>query len=145
MIFFWFAVAIVFLMAELMTFTFGFIFITFGAVIISLLLNLNVIADGDLIYQIVIMLFFCVLSFVFFYRSFKKSKNSKGGFKEDMKAVVVENDLVAGVEGKIKWSGTICNAVIDEKANLGRISVGTNVIIKNFNGNVAVVNVIDNL
>ena len=141
MIFFWFALAVIFLIVELMTFTFGFIFITIGAVIISLLLTLDMIAASDFLYQFVIMLFFCVLSFLFFYRSFKKSKENNGsGFREDMGAVVVESDLIAGKEGKVRWSGTICNAMIDEKAKTERIPVGSNVIIEEFRGNIAIVN-----
>ena len=141
MIFFWFALAVIFLIVELMTFTFGFIFVTIGAVIISLLLVLDIIASSDLMYQLIIMLFFCVLSFVFFYKSFKRSKNNSGGFREDMTAVVVEKDLFKGIEGKVKWSGTICNAIIDEKANIEKISVGTNVTIEEFKGNIAVVSI----
>ncbi len=141
MIFFWFALAVIFLIVELMTFTFGFIFITIGAVIISLLLTLDMIAASDFLYQIAIMLFFCVLSFLFFYRSFKKSKENNGsGFREDMGAVVVESDLIAGKEGKVKWSGTICNAIIDEKSNAEKIPVGSNVIIEEFKGNITIVN-----
>ncbi len=140
MIFFWFALAIIFLIAELMTFTFGFIFITVGAVITSLLLVFNIIASSDFIYQLIIMLFFCILSFIFFYKSFKRSKDNKSvSFKEDMTAVVIDNDLTIGNEGKIKWSGTICNAMIDEKAKTERIPVGANVIIEEFKGNIAIV------
>ena len=76
MIFFWFALAVVFLIVVLMTFTFSFIFIIIGAVIISLLLTLDMIAASDFLYQLAIILFFCVLSFLFFYRSFKKSKEN---------------------------------------------------------------------
>ena len=146
MIFFWFILAIVFLIAELMTLTFGYIFITIGAVVISLLLNIGIIADNDLAYQVAIMLFFCVLSFFFFYRSFKKSKENVGsGFKEDMNAIVIDNDLISNKEGKIKWSGSIFNAIIDEKSNLKKISIGSNVIIKEFKGNVAIVDKINDL
>lgn len=57
-----------------------------------------------------------------------------------MGAVVVESDLIAGKEGKVKWSGTICNAIIDEKSNAEKIPVGSNVIIEEFKGNITIVN-----
>ena len=56
-----------------------------------------------------------------------------------MTAVVIDNDLTIGNEGKIRWSGTICNAMIDEKAKTERIPVGANVIIEEFKGNIAIV------
>ncbi|MDD2840170.1 MAG: NfeD family protein [Rickettsiales bacterium] len=140
MILFWFITAIIFLIAELLTFTFGFIFITVGAVVITLLLGIDIISSTDFIYQVLIMLFFCVLSFLFFYRSFKKSKEDKiSNFKEDMMAIVVEDSLIAGKEGKIKWSGTICNAMIDEESGLDKIEVGSSVVIEKFLGNIAIV------
>lgn len=142
-ILFWFIVAIIFLVIELLTFTFGFIFITVGASIITLLLSVNLITSADLLYQWLIMLFFCFVSFIFFYRTFKKSKENKSSnFKEDMLAVVIENDLVANKEGKIKWSGTICNAIIDEEFKIDKIEVGSIVLIEKFSGNIAIVKLI---
>lgn len=141
MIFVWCILAIAFLIIELMTFTFGFIFMSLGAVIITLLLGLDIIANTDFLYQFLIMLFFGVLSFVFFYRSFKKSKaNNQNNYQEDMMAVVIDKDLILGQEGKIKWSGTICNAMIDKDSNIKKINVGDNVVIKKFKGNIAIVN-----
>lgn len=140
MIFFWFAVAVIFLIFELLTLTFGFIFITVGAVVITLLLGAELIAATDYLYQILIMLFFGIISFLFFYRSYKKSKNNtESKFKEDMTGVVIDADLVKGVEGKIRWSGTICNALIEPSSKVDSIPVGTNVVISEFKGNVAIV------
>ena len=48
-------------------------------------------------------------------------------------------DLKRGIEGKIKWSGTICNAIIDSKSNYDVIEIGSIVIIKEFKGNIAIV------
>jgi len=142
-ILFWFLIAIIFLIVELFTFTFGFIFITIGAAIITFLLGVNLITSADLLYQWLIMLFFCFISFVFFYRAFKKSKESKSNnFKEDMLAVVIENDLITKKEGKVKWSGTICNAMIDEESKIDKIEVGSIVLIEKFLGNIAIVKLI---
>ena len=60
-------------------------------------------------------------------------------FKEDMLASVIDEDLKRGIEGKIKWSGTICNAIIDSKSNYDVIEIGSIVIIKEFKGNIAIV------
>lgn len=140
MFWFWSIVAVIFLIAEIMTFTFGFIFITFGALIITLLLGVDIISNSDLLSQLLIIMFFAVIGFCFFYRSFKKSKSvNNDNFKEDMLASVIDEDLKRGVEGKIKWSGTICNAVIDPKSNYNTIEIGSIVIIKEFKGNIAIV------
>ena len=140
MFWFWSIVAVIFLIAEIMTFTFGFIFITFGALIITLLLGVDIISNSDLLSQLLIIMLFAVIGFCFFYRSFKKSKTMNiNNFKEDMLASVIDEDLKRGIEGKIKWSGTICNAIIDSKSNYDVIEIGSIVIIKEFKGNIAVV------
>ena len=140
MFWFWSIVAVIFLIAEIMTFTFGFIFITFGALIITLLLGVDIISNSDLLSQLLIIMLFAVIGFCFFYRSFKKSKTMNiNNFKEDMLASVIDEDLKRGIEGKIKWSGTICNAIIDSKSNYDVIEIGSIVIIKEFKGNIAIV------
>ena len=136
MFWFWSIVAVIFLIAELVTVSFGFIFITFGSVIIAFLLQTGVIVESDYLCQLLIILLFGIIGFIFFYINFKKSKSSKdSNFKEDMVAVVIEKDLRKGVDGKIKWSGTIFNAAIKEDSNVDKISVGDN----EFKGNVAIV------
>lgn len=138
---FWIAVAILFFVVEIFTLTFGFIFITLGALLIIFLLSMGMLADADIMQQMLIMLVFAVVSFLFFYRSFKKSKeNTATGFHEDMTATVVENDLEKGIEGRVKWSGTIFNATIDENANIDMAPIGSKVMIKAFKGNVAIIN-----
>ena len=140
MILFWFVLAIVFFVIEMFTLTFGFIFITFGAVLITFLIGVDLILPVDFMYQILIMLLFGAVSFIFFYRSFKKSVQSKNvGFKEDMRAVVVGSDLVRGVEGKIKWSGTVFNAILNDGSDINIINVGSVVNIVKFHGNIAIV------
>lgn len=140
MMLFWFILAIIFFVLEIFTLTFGFIFITFGAVVITFLIGINFILPTDFMYQVLIMLFFGVASFIFFYRSFKKSVQSKNvGFKEDMTAVVVGGDLVRGVEGKIKWSGTVFNAILNDGSDINTINVGSVVNIVRFHGNIAIV------
>ena len=140
MFWFWSIVAVIFLIAEIMTFTFGFIFITFGALIITLLLGVDIISNSDLLSQLLIIMLFAVIGFCFFYRSFKKSKTMNiNNFKEDMLASVIDEDLKRGIEGKIKWSGTICNAIMDSKSNYDVIEIGSIVIIKEFKGNIAIV------
>lgn len=137
---FWIAVAILFFVVEIFTLTFGFIFITLGALLIIFLLSMGMLADADIMQQMLIMLVFAVVSFLFFYRSFKKSKeNTATGFHEDMTATVVDGDLEKGVEGRVKWSGTIFNAVIADDANIDAASVGSKVVIRNFKGNVAII------
>ena len=140
MFWFWSIVAVIFLIAEIMTFTFGFIFITFGALIITLLLGVDIISNSDLLSQLLIIMLFAVIGFCFFYRSFKKSKTMNiNNFKEDMLASVIDEDLKRDIEGKIKWSGTICNAIMDSKSNYDVIEIGSIVIIKEFKGNIAIV------
>lgn len=140
MFWFWSIVAVIFLIAEIMTFTFGFIFITFGALIITLLLGVDIISNSDLLSQLLIIMLFAVIGFCFFYRSFKKSKTMNiNNFKEDMLASVIDEDLKRGIEGKIKWSGTICNSIMDSKSNYDVIEIGSIVIIKEFKGNIAIV------
>lgn len=140
MFWFWSIVAITFLITEIMTITFGFIFITFGALVIVLLLGIDVISDADLLHQLLIIVFFAVLGFYFFYKNFKKSKTmSIDNFKEDMLASVIDGNLSKDVDGKIRWSGTICNAIIEPKSSYNVIEVGSIVIIKEFKGNIAVV------
>lgn len=140
MFWFWSIVAVIFLIAEIMTFTFGFIFITFGALIITLLLGVDIISNSDLLSQLLIIMLFAVIGFCFFYRSFKKSKTMNiNNFKEDMLASVIDEDLKRGIEGKIKWSGTICNAIMDSKSNYDVIEIDSIVIIKEFKGNIAIV------
>ena len=141
MILFWSFVAIIFTILELLTLTFGFIFITIGALIITLLLSIDLLSETDFLYQILIMLAFAVISFIFFYRSFKKSReNRKTGFQEDMTAIVVNHNIKKGCEGKVKWCGTIFNALINEESNILELSVGENIVIEKFIGNTAIIN-----
>ena len=145
MVLFWFIVAVTFLVIELITLAFGFVFITIGAATNTLLIGMNIILPTDFLYQILIMLFFGLVSFLFFYKSYKRLKNNtKDIFKEDMTAVVIESDLIKGVEGKIKWSGTICNAILDQNSVLDIIEVGTEVVINKFKGNIAIIDIINN-
>ncbi len=141
MITFWFIIAIAFVLIEIFTLAFGFIFITIGSGLLVLMLNFNIIAEDNYLGQFLIMLFFFVISSVFFYKTFKKSKEStENRFRENMDAVVIGEDLVRHKEGKIKWSGTICNAILSDNSQLDKIEVGSDVVIESFVGNVAVVN-----
>lgn len=133
--------AVVFLIVELMTLTFGFIFMTIGAVINTFLIGTNLISATDFLYQILVMLFFGLISFLFFYKSYKKLGNNVNGFKEDMTATVIESNLVKGFEGKIRWSGTICNAILNQNSSSSVVEVGTKVVINEFKGNIAVVDI----
>lgn len=145
MVLFWFITAVAFLIIELATLTFGFIFITIGAVINTLLISTNLILETNILCQILVILFFGLVSFLFFYKSYKRIKNNnENNFKEDMNAIVIESDLVKGVEGKIKWSGTICNAMLDQNSDIDVVVVGSNVLINEFKGNIAIVNIINN-
>lgn len=141
MFWFWSIIAIVFLILELNTLTFGFIFITIGSLIVSLLLALKIITNSDILYQLLIILFFAVTGFCIFYKTFKKLKTvNKDNFKEDMKAIVIEKDLKKGTDGKIKWSGTIFNATISHNSKFNIIPINSIVIIEEFKGNVAIIN-----
>jgi membrane protein implicated in regulation of membrane protease activity len=54
-------------------------------------------------------------------------------------AVVVSNDLKKGEIGTVKWSGTVMNAKIDSNCPQDLMAVGTNVVIKNVQGNVLII------
>ena len=141
MFWFWSIISLIFLIIELATCTFGFIFITLGSLIVSLLLGLGIITNNNILCQLIIMLFFVIISFYIFYKTFKKSKIiNTNTFKENITAIVIEEDLVKGIEGKIKWSGTIINAIISQNCEVDKILINSIVVIENFRGNIAVVN-----
>ncbi len=145
MVLFWFITAVIFLIIEIITLTFGFIFITIGAVINTFLIGTNIILSTDFLYQILIMLFFGLASFLFFYKNYRKLKNNTiDSFKEDMTAIVINSNLVKGFEGKVKWSGTICNAMLNQNSALDVAEVGSKVIISEFKGNIAIIDVNNN-
>lgn len=144
MFIFWSVIAVVFLILELLTFTFGFIFITIGSAIIALLLNLHILADTDTIYQFLLFFASAVIGFIFFYRSFKKSSSSKTKvYIEDTTAEIAIAPIYKDKLGKIKWCGTIMNALIDPELTVTEIPQGTVVKIKEFKGNMAIITLID--
>jgi membrane protein implicated in regulation of membrane protease activity len=140
MLLFWLIIAIIFLIIELLTLTFGFIFLTIGALFIMILISFSVISSANISIQLSIILFSMILSFIFFMRTYKKLKNkSDNNFIEDMNATVIENDLVKNIEGKVRWSGTIVNALIDENSNFDKFLINESVTIKKFVGNTAII------
>lgn len=118
----------------------GFLFAGFSAITVGVLINLGLIDSASMISQLAA---FFILTFVWaailWVPLSKFRKKSMGKSYQNMvgdTAIVASDILSKTKKGKVLWSGTIINAILDQKDVEETINKDEEVFIKEVNGNV---------
>lgn len=110
----------------------GFLFAGLGAITLSLLMSFDWISSRNLSNQ---FSWFFVFTFCWAAILWKPlrvySKHSREEYKNIVgdKAIVIDQDLLKGEVGKVRWSGTNMNAEIHKSCEHNRLKVGDEVEI----------------
>jgi membrane protein implicated in regulation of membrane protease activity len=132
-VFFWSILAIIFFILEIFVTGIGFIFAGLSAITLAVLINFDLIAEEEIIYQLA---WFFILSFAWavpLYKLFRKYANEQ---KEKYSNIigdvaVVLSEVITKEKGKISWSGTIVEAKLAKDNDENELSKGANVKIVN--------------
>ena len=117
----------------------GLLFAGIGAIIAGLLIGLGLIPADNVVLQFAVFFAFTALTAGLLWKKLKAFRQGKENYLNIVgDAGTVEGAaLKKGVDGKIKWSGTSLKARLIENAAAAQVSGGTEVIIEELRGNVA--------
>ena len=122
----------------------GFLFASFGALTVGMLLNLGVVSVDDTLLQILIFLASTALWTLILWKHLQKSRSGKNRAAYSNivgeTAKVADNGISRIGGGEVVWSGAIMKAKLADNVNIERLEAGTMVTIKEINGNVLTVN-----
>lgn len=117
----------------------GLLFAGLGAIIAGILIGLGLIPADNIILQFAIFFAFTALTASLLWKKLKQFRQGKETYSNIVgdSATVEGAALKKGVDGKVKWSGTSLKARLVENAAVSQVSGGTEVIIEELRGNVA--------
>lgn len=125
----------------------GFLFAGLGAITAGALITFGVI-DGtpestNLLKQTLVFLLATSMWAAVLWKPMKRfvSRKSIDGYNDmvGQTATICNADLHKGKVGKVKWSGTIMRAILDDEAPVDHISINQEVVIKRVDGKTLVV------
>ncbi|WHQ46498.1 MAG: hypothetical protein MTP17_03250 [Candidatus Midichloria sp.] len=138
---FWVVAAISFIAIEIMLGWSVIFFFVLGSasLIVSIILSLNIILD---IFSQMTTFFISTLIFSgaywFLFKHFKKRGDNYKNMAGQV-AHVVSEKLVKGEVGLVKWSGTVCKAMLHSGSEEDSIEVGNKVVILDIRNNILLV------
>ena len=91
----------------------GFLFAGIGAMIVGMLLALGIVGDADWLIQASSWCFISVVSALILYKPLKRMRSQSTDNYSNMlgtMATVEAPGLLPGIEGQVRWSGTIMRA-----------------------------------
>jgi membrane protein implicated in regulation of membrane protease activity len=117
----------------------GLLFAGVGAILAGLFIGLGLIPGGNLVLQFAVFFAFTALTAGLLWKKLKQFRQGKETYSNIVgdTATVEGAALKKGVDGKIKWSGTSLKARLIENSAVPQVSGGTEVIIEELRGNVA--------
>lgn len=117
----------------------GLLFAGIGAIIAGLLIGFGLLPADNLVLQFAVFFAFTAATAALLWKKIKGFRQGKETYSNIVgDGAVVESDaLKKGMDGKIKWSGTMMKARLIENAVVPQISKGAEVIIEELRGNVA--------
>ncbi len=136
----WLIAGVVFMVVEMAVITgVGFLFAGLGAITVGGTLSFSLIPSDNTLLQLVLFLAATALWSVALWKPLQKMRMGKN--KKSYNNIVGETAIVgdAGLNritgGEVKWSGTIMKARLAEHAGVDNLAAGSQVIVKEINGN----------
>lgn len=117
----------------------GLLFAGIGAILAGLFIGFGLIPADNVLLQFAVFFAFTALAAGLLWKKLKAFRQGKETYSNIVgDSATVEGDaLKKGVDGKIKWSGTLMKARLIENAGVPQVTKGTEVIIEELHGNVA--------
>jgi membrane protein implicated in regulation of membrane protease activity len=118
----------------------GFLFAGFGAIMAGIFIGLGLIAPENYLLQFVVCFAFTALFAGLLWKKLKQFRQGKETYSNIIgDTAIVESDLLKkGVDGKVKWSGTVLQARLVQNASVVQIPAGSQVTIEELRGNIAI-------
>jgi len=139
----WLIAGVAFLIIEAIGINgFGMFFAGLGALFVGMVINFDLIAEDNLLQQLVIFGLSTTIWAISLWKPIKKWHNSKKSSYSNMigeTAIVAEGGISKQNGGSVKWSGTIMKAQIADDDEAENIAEGKKVVIKEIKGNVLTV------
>lgn len=135
----WLIAGVAFLIIEAIGINgFGMFFAGLGALFVGMVINFDLIAEDNLLEQLVVFGLSTTIWAISLWKPIKKWHNGKKSSYNNMigeTAIVAEGGISKQNGGSVKWSGTIMKAKLHDSEDSQDLPEGTQVIIKEIAGN----------
>ncbi len=142
----WLILAVILVALEIyLGFTLVFLFSALASLLVGCIVEIGLIPEDHLVFQFITFLFFTIASYILLWKPMKqfldkkKATNPKFQNYVGQEVEVIDNKLVKGETGLVKWSGSFIRARISDSDEASEYNVGTKLTVESVEENVFIV------